>query len=138
MGLQTIWKPILSWKKRHQFKCAVRNFNMVPSLQICLVNFCNSFSVNLENAPMKDNLKYWKFFLVLLGSVSLGLFMIYLLKYLLTDLLINLDGYCFFFSRSKWKPSHVLFKRKVWSMGSICAKNCVLILDSARTKYTLE
>ena len=94
----------------------------MPSLQNFLVNFCNLFSVNLENFPMKDNLNYQIFSLVLLGSVSLGLFMIFLFKYLLTDLSINIGGYLlyckmtFSFSRSKWKPSHVLFKRKVWSI----------------------
>ena len=31
---------------------------LVSSLQNCLVNFCNLFSVNLENFPMKGNLKY--------------------------------------------------------------------------------
>ena len=34
----------------------------MPFLQNCLVNFCNLFSVNLENFPMKGNLKQWIFF----------------------------------------------------------------------------
>ena len=38
---------------------------MVPFLQNCLINFCNLFSVNLENVPMKDSLKYWIFSLSL-------------------------------------------------------------------------
>ena len=94
---------------------------MVTSLQNCLDKFCNLFSVNLENFPLKGNLKYQIFSLVLLGSISLGLFTIFLFKYLLTDLLINLGGYLLFckmtfsFSRYKWKPSHVLFKQKVRS-----------------------
>ena len=95
---------------------------MVTSLQNCLDKFCNLFSVNLENFPLKGNLKYQIFSLVLLGSISLGLFTIFLFKYLLTDLSINLGGYLLFckmtfsFSRYKWKPSHVLFKRKVRSI----------------------
>ena len=48
--------------------------------------------------------------------------MIFLFRYLLTDLSINLGGYSFFckmtfsFAKSKWKPSYVLFKRKVRSI----------------------
>ena len=60
-----------------------------PSLRNCLVNVCNQFSVNLENFPKKSNLKYEIFSSVLLGSVSLGMFMIFLLKSLLTDLSIK-------------------------------------------------
>ena len=67
---------------------------VVPSLQNCLVN---SLSVNLENFPMKGNLKYQILSLALLGSVSIGLLMMFLFKYLLTDLSINLGGYLFFF-----------------------------------------
>ena len=68
----------------------------MPSLQNCLVNFCNLCSVNLESFSMKGNLKYQGFTLVLLGSVSPGLFMIFLFKCLLTDLSVQLGGYSFF------------------------------------------
>ena len=45
---------------------------------------------------MKDSLKYQIFSLVLLGFASLGMFMICLVKYLLTDLSINLGEYSLF------------------------------------------
>ena len=103
---------------------------LVTSLQNCLANFCNLFSVNLENFSTKGNLKYRIFSLVLLGSVSLGFFMIFVFKYLLTDLWINLGGYSFFFCkitfsflRSKWKTSHLLFKRKIWSIKDSMKRN---------------
>ena len=102
---------------------------LVTSLQKCLANFCNLFSVNLKNFSTKGNLKYRIFTLVLLGSNSLGLLMIFVFKYLLTDLWINLGGYSFFFvksfsfSRSKWKPSHVLFKQKICSIKDLMKRN---------------
>ena len=86
---------------------------LVPSFQNLLVNFWNLFSVNLENFSLKGNLKIGYF---------LQSYMIFLFKYLLTYLSINLGGCSFFckmtfsFSRSKWKPSHLLFKQKVWSI----------------------
>ena len=43
---------------------------LVPSLQNRLVNFCNLFSMNLENFPLKDNLKYRISSLVLLGCFT--------------------------------------------------------------------
>ena len=88
IGIKTIWNFIFKWKKRWQFKCLETILILVPSLQNYFVNFCNLFSVNLENFPMKDNLKYRIFSLDLFVSVSLGMFMIFLLNYLLTDLSI--------------------------------------------------
>ena len=78
---------------------------LVPSLQNCSTNFCNFISVNLENLPMKNNLKYRIVSLVLLSSVSLGLFMMFLLKYLLTKLSINLGGYSLFFCKTTFSFS---------------------------------
>ena len=66
----------------------------------------NLLSKNLENFSMKGNLKYHIFSIVLLDSASLALFIIILLKYYLTDLSVNSDGYSYFckiifrFSRS--------------------------------------
>ena len=88
IGIKTIWNCIFKWKKRWQFKCLETILILVPSLQNYFVNFCNLFPVNLENFPMKGNLKYRIFSLDLFVSVSLGMFMIFLLKYLLTDLSI--------------------------------------------------
>ena len=48
---------IFSWKKRYQL-ILVTILILVPSLQKCLANFCNSFLVNLENFPIKGNSKY--------------------------------------------------------------------------------
>ena len=59
-------------------------------LQKFLVSFSNLSWVTLESFPMKGNSKYQIFCLVLLGSVSLGIFMILLLKYLLTVKLVKL------------------------------------------------
>ena len=69
---------------------------LVPSLQNCFLNYCNLSLVTFENFPVKGNLKYQIFFLVLLDSVLLGILMIFLLKYFLTDLSINLGGYSLF------------------------------------------
>ena len=80
----------------------------MPALQNYSVNFCNLFSVNLETVLLKNNLKYFIFSLVLLGSVSLGMLKIFLREYLLTDFSNNLVGICFSvkYPRSKWKPLH--------------------------------
>ena len=51
--------------------------------------------MNLENFPKKGNLKYQIFSLDLLGPVSLGVFLVFLFKYLI-NLSINLGGYSFF------------------------------------------
>ena len=53
---------------------------LVPSLQKFLGNFCNLFSVNVEMFPMKSNLNYRLLSLVLLGSFSVGMVMIFLTK----------------------------------------------------------
>ena len=80
--LQTIWNLSLVEKRDANLNVLKTILILVPSLQNCLVNFCNLFSVNLENFPMTGNLKYRILSLVLTGSVSIDLLMIFLLKYL--------------------------------------------------------
>ena len=66
---------------------------LMSSSKNFIVNVCNLLSVNLEVFLMSGNLKYWLLSLVLLGSFHL---MIFLLKYFLTDLSMNLGGYSLF------------------------------------------
>ena len=113
---------IFSCKKRYQFKCDKTFLILVPSLQNFLEKFCNLFSANLKNFSMKSNLKYQIFSLVLLVSLSLGIFLIFLLNYFLTSSWVIIGWYSVFyklsssFSRPKRKPSHVFLKRKVLSI----------------------
>ena len=76
---------------------------LVSFLQNYLISFCNSLSVNVKNFAMKDNLKYRLFSLNLLGSVFLGMFIIFLLMYLLPDLSTNLGWYSFFCKMKSFK-----------------------------------
>ena len=95
IGLQTIWNFIINWKKDDNLNM-LKTIVKLVRIRNSLVNFFYLFSLNLENFPMKDNSKYRIFSLDLLVSISLGMFMIFLLKCDITDLSINLGGYSFF------------------------------------------